>query len=292
MQIKHIEGEITIMIKIVTDSSTLYRVDEANKRNIDIAPLSVTIDGKTYLENEEINSEEFIEIINKGHVPVSSQPSVGNVIDIYNKYPEDEIINITIADGLSGTYSSACMAKNLCDHSERIEVINSKTLCATQRYIVDTAVKLVQMGKSKTEIVDEVNKLIETSKSFLIPNDFDYLVRGGRLSSLAGKIAGVMKLFPIVTLAEDSKSLVKFSTKRTLKKAIEKICDELIENGVDSTYKIFISHGCAEELAQTAKNIINEKIPGVETETYKLGPAFITQGGPNCVAIQSIEKYI
>lgn len=280
------------MIRIISDSSTLYSVEKGKNNNIDIAPLSITINNKTYLENEEIDTEELIEIINEGYIPSSSQPVVGEVINLYNKYPDDEIINISMADGLSGTYNSACMAKNMVDNPQRIEVINSKTLCVPQKYLADTAVKLVKLGKNKEEIVSEINNLIETSKSFLIPKDFDYLVRGGRLSSLMGKIAGVIKLVPVVTLAEDSKSLVKFTTARTLKKAIEKICDTLVENNVDENYKIYISHACAEDLANDIKKLIADKINNADIEIYKLGPAFTTQGGPGCVAIQTIKKYI
>lgn len=279
------------MVRIISDSSTLYSIEEGRKNGIDIVPLSVTIDGNTYKENEEIDSEKFVEIIKKGNLPVSSQPAVGEVIELYNKYKDDEIINITMADGLSGTYGSACMAKNLSEESERIEVINSKTLCVPQRYLVDTAAQLSREGKSQKEIIDVIEKLITTSRSFLIPKDFDYLVRGGRLSSLAGKIAGAIKLVPVVTLSEDSRTLVKFTTKRTFKKALEKICDTLIEDGIDSSYKIFISHGENEEDAIAAKKIICEKISNIEIEIYKLGPVFITQGGPGCIAVQSIKKY-
>ena len=59
-----------------------------------------------------------------------------------------------------------------------------------------------------------------------------------------------------MTLAEDKKSLVKFTTKRTLKKAIQKISEEMINNNVDSNYKIYISHACNEKLAKDIKNII------------------------------------
>lgn len=99
------------MIKIISDSSILYSAKEWEENNIDIAYLSVTIDNKTYKEREEIDTEEFIKIINEGNIPTTSQPSVGEVVNLYNKYPEDEIINIALADGLSGTYNSACMAK-------------------------------------------------------------------------------------------------------------------------------------------------------------------------------------
>ena len=276
------------MIKIVSDSSTLYSIKEGQANNIDIAPLTVSIDNKTYREYEDINTEEFIDIINEGHVPKSSQPSIGHV---YSKYPEDEIINISMADGLSGTYNSACMAKSMDNNPERIDVINSKTLCGPHRYLVDLAVKLVEVGYTRNQIVNEIMKFIETSTSFLIPYDFDFLVRGGRVSSIVGKIGSAIKLVPVMTLSEDSKSLEKFTTKRTYKKAVKKICETFIEKNIDSNYKIYISHACKEDLANEAKEIILEDIKDADIEINLLSPAFTTQGGPGCVAIQVIKKH-
>lgn len=279
------------MVKIVSDSSTLYSVEEGQANNIDIAPLSVTINNKTYGEYVDINTKEFIDIIKEGHIPISSQPAIGAVLEIYNKYPDSEIINISMADGLSGTYSSACMAKNMDNNPERIEVVNSKTLCGPHRYLVNLAVKLAEIGKSKDEILHTLNDMIETSKSFLIPNDFDYLVRGGRLSPLVGRIGSVIKLVPVMTLSEDCKSLEKFTTKRTFKKAVKKVCDALVNENVDSSYNIYISHACKEELAEDAKEVILECIKGADIEIKLLSPAFTTQGGPGCVAIQTIKKH-
>lgn len=279
------------MIKIVADSSTLYSKGEGEEKGIIIAPLAVTINGNTYKEFEDIRTKEFIDIINEGHIPASSQPSIGEVLDIYDQYPDDEIINISMADGLSGTYNSACVAKGMTANPERIEVINSKTLCGPHRYLVNLAVELVKQGKTKQEIVDEINKALEDTKSYLIPHDFDFLVRGGRISSLVGKIGSAIKLVPVMTLAEDKQSLVKFTTKRTFKKAIAKIVEEMIECGVDSNCKIYISHACIDELAEEAKNIILNNIENADIEINLLSPVFTTQGGPGCVSIQYIRKH-
>lgn len=279
------------MIRILSDSSTLYSINEGQAIKVDISPLVVTINNKTYMENEEINSEEFIKLINEGNIPKSSQPPIGYVLDLYSKYPEDEIINISMADGLSGTYNSACMAKNMDINPDRIEVINSKTLCGPQRYLVDLAVQLVDKGYRKEEIISEINKLIETSKSFLIPYDFDFLVRGGRISSLVGKIGSAIKLVPIMALSKDAKSLVKYSAKRSFKKAVKKITEDLLENNIDCNYKIYISHAANLELTLEARDIISENIKDADIEIKELGPAFITQGGPGCIAIQVIKKH-
>lgn len=279
------------MIKILSDSSTLYSIKEGQANNVDIAPLQVTINNETYTEFEDVDSKKLIDLINEGHIPKSSQPSIGKVLELYKKYPDSEIINISMADGLSGTFQSACTAKTLEENSERIEVINSKTLCGPHRYLVDLAVKLAEKGYTKDKIVKDIKDLIETSKSFLIPNDFDFLVRGGRLSPIVGKIGSAIKLVPVLTLSKDGKTLEKFATTRSFKKAMTKICDYLHELKVDDNYKIYITHGFCENLAKEAKEIIINKMKNVDIVTRILSPVFITQGGPGCVAIQVIKKH-
>ena len=279
------------MIRIISDSSSLYSEKKGQEKNITIASLTVHINGKNYREYEDIETEEFIKIINEGHMPTSSQPSIGHVVDIYNQYKEDEIINISMADGLSGTYNSACVARGMAENPERIHVINSETLCGPQKYLVDLAAALVEEGKECKEIVDEINKALKESKSYLIPHDFDYLVRGGRISSIVGKIGSAIKLVPVMTMSDDKKSLVKFTTKRTYKKAVQKIIEQMTEDGISSEHKLYIYHACNEDGAEEIKKIILSAIPDADIEVGLLGPAFTTQGGPGCISIQHIKKH-
>ena len=279
------------MIRIISDSSSLYSEKKGQEKNITIASLTVHINGKNYREYEDIETEEFINIINEGHMPTSSQPSIGHVVDMYNQYEEDEIINISMADGLSGTYNSACVARGMAENPERIHVINSETLCGPQKYLVDLAAALVEEGKECKEIVDEINKALKESKSYLIPHDFDYLVRGGRISSIVGKIGSVIKLVPVMTMSDDKKSLVKFTTKRTYKKAVQKIIEQMTEDGINSEHKLYIYHAFNEDGAEEVKKIILSAIPDADIEVGLLGPAFTTQGGPGCISIQYIKKH-
>ena len=279
------------MIRIISDSSSLYSEKKGQEKNITIASLTVHINGKSYREYEDIETEEFINIINEGHMPTSSQPSIGHVVDMYNQYEEDEIINISMADGLSGTYNSACVARGMAENPERIHVINSETLCGPQKYLVDLAAALVEEGKECKEIVDEINKALKESKSYLIPHDFDYLVRGGRISSIVGKIGSAIKLVPVMTMSDDKKSLVKFTTKRTYKKAVQKIIEQMTKDGINSEHKLYIYHACNEDGAEEIKKIILSAIPDADIEVGLLGPAFTTQGGPGCISIQHIKKH-
>ena len=112
------------MIKIVSDSSTLYSKEEAKKNNLDVRSLSVTIDNKSFKELEELTTEGLVKLIEEGAVPSSSQPAIGDVVEMYEEYPDAEIINISMADGLSGTYQSEWMAKTIVDHGDNIIVFN------------------------------------------------------------------------------------------------------------------------------------------------------------------------
>ena len=132
------------MVQIITDSSTLFTVEEGQKMGIEVLPLCVNI-GELEGRDTQISMDEFYGEIAKGNNPTSSQPPIGEVMETYEKYPDAEIINIAMADGLSGTYQSACGAKESVDNCDNITVINSKTLCGPHRYMVKKA-----LSKKKT----------------------------------------------------------------------------------------------------------------------------------------------
>lgn len=277
------------MTKIISDTSTLYSIAEGAKKNIAINPLNVTINGKTYLEFEEINSKEFLEIINQGHLPTSSQPFIGSVIDSYEKYKNEEIINITMADGLSGTFANATMAKDQVEGAN-IHVINSKTLCGPHRYMVDKAQEWADKGLCAKEIIERLQPIIDSSISFLIPQDFDYLKRGGRCSKAAASLGGLLKLVIVMGQSNDGKSLEKHAISRTYKKALASIANTFKENGVNENYIITISHATNEKQVNETVEFFQKEFNGTDIIVYDLSPAFITQGGPGCLAIQAVLK--
>ena len=134
------------MVRIVSDTSTLYSTSQAKEAGFRVSPLSVTIAGKTYREFDEISSDEFVEIIRQGHMPTSSQPAIGEVEALYSEFSEEEVLNISMAHGLSGTYTSAVAASQLCENADRITVINTRTLCGPHRYMVERAVQWAKEG--------------------------------------------------------------------------------------------------------------------------------------------------
>ena len=277
------------MVRIITDSSTLFTADEAKEMGIDVLPLCVNI-GDLEGRDLQIDMNDFYNRIANGGIPKSSQPPIGEVMDAYEKYPEDEIINIAMADGLSGTYQSACGAKEMVDNKENITVINTKTLCGPHRYMVQKALQMKKEGSTAKEIIAWLEHARENQESFLIPQDFDFLRRGGRLTPMAATFASTLKLKPIMTQTPDGCRLDKYAIKRNMKQAVGAVIERLKKKGVDAKHIIYVSHANVLEDAKKVIQILKEHFPEVEIIMLDLGAAFVTQGGPKCVAIQYIEK--
>ena len=277
------------MLKIITDSSTLYTVEEAKKLGFESVPLNVSI-GDLEGRDLQVDMKDFYERIKKGEIPRSSQPSIGEVLDVFEEYSDSEILNISMADGLSGTYQSACGAKEMMENSERITVFNTKTLCGPHRYMVERAQEMKEAGKSLEEILAWLEDIAECTESFLIPQDFSFLKRGGRLTPVAATLGSVLKLKPIMTLTEDCRKLDKFAIKRTMKSAVNAIIDHMKEKGVDERYKFYVVHADALEDAKGIVANLKEIFGNIDIELHDLSPVFVTQGGPQCIAIQYIEK--
>ncbi|MBR3602850.1 MAG: DegV family protein [Lachnospiraceae bacterium] len=277
------------MVQIITDSSTLYTPDEAKALGFESVPLCVNIgdfEGRDLL----IDMDDYYDRIRKGGIPKSSQPPIGDVVDVYEKYEGHEIINISMADGLSGTYQSACSAKEMLEDGSKVTVINSKTLCGPHRYMVEKAQKMKEAGHSAKEIIEWLENIKEKSESFLIPQDFDFLRRGGRLTPVAAALGSVLKLKPIMTLTEDCKRLDKFAVKRTMKSAVDTVISHLKTRNLDSRHILYISHADALDDAKKIMAQMKETFAQLEVKILELSPVFVAQGGPKCVAIQYIER--
>ncbi|MBQ7859212.1 MAG: DegV family protein [Faecalibacterium sp.] len=275
------------MVSIVSDTSTLYSPAEAKAEGFRVSPLSVTIAGETYKEYVDMDSARFVSIIKQGNIPTSSQPSVGDVSAVYEELKGEPILNIAMADGLSGTYQSAVTAANLCEGAD-IQVVNSRTLCGPHRYMVETAVALAKQGLSREAIMERIQPMIDTSKSYLLPSDFVYLRRGGRLSPLVSYVGQLAKLVPVMTLTEDCKQLTSAGIKRGFKQAVEQVIKLLQPDNLDSKWRIYISHAENTTLAEQARELVSKAFPDAEVQVVKLSCAFCTQGGPDCVAIQTV----
>lgn len=277
------------MVQIVTDSSVLYTEEETKAAGFDVIPLCVSV-GDMDGRDLQIDMEEFYGRIGKGEIPRSSQPPIGDVVEVYEKYQDADVLNICVAAGLSGTYHGALSARDMVESRDRITVFNSRTLCGPHRYMVEKARRMKEEGKGIPEILEWLKSAAEKTESFLIPQDFGFLKRGGRLTPVAAALGSVLKLKPVMRLTEDGTRLDKFFVKRTMSAAVSGIMDHMKKKGIDGRYLLYIVHAAAPKEAGAIREMIEAEFKGIEIRMMDLSPVFVAQGGPGCVAIQYIER--
>lgn len=278
------------MIHIVSDTSTMYTPQQGKEIGATIVPLHVTVDDRSYRDMDTITDDQLMKMIEEKHVPKTSQPALGEKIDAYDELIKngDEVLDIAMSSGLSGTYQSALLAKGQCADPDKIHVFDTQTLCGPHRAMLETALRMVKEGKSVQEIVAVLEEARKTEVSYLIPFDFGFLVRGGRLNSMVGAIGGMLKLIPIMKRGEHGQGLDKFAVTRTVRKGITEILEDMKKEGVTGKFRFYISHAHNEPFALQLKAKLEEVFGNVDVQLFPLTPAFISQGGPECVALQAI----
>lgn len=276
-------------MKIVTDTASLFSPAEGCVAGITVVPACVICGGQVYRDYEDISAEKFLELVHGGAVPTSSQPAIGDLLEVFEE-DQEETLALFIGDGLSGGYQNAVGAKNSIDDNSHIRIIDTKTLAGAEGYLVQKAIRLRTEGYDIDTIEQEIRKSVADSHSFVIPADFEFLKRSGRLTSIAAKIGAMIKIVPVLTQTEDMKKITPFTIKRSWKKATEAILEHLQKKGVDETYEIYICHGGDLKAAETVVSQVKVHFPHVTINLMSLSPTMITHGGPGCVLIQAIRK--
>lgn len=276
-------------MKIIADTATLIPPVQGAAEGMTVIPVCVSIDGQTYQDYTQISSAELLERIARGGVPSSSQPAIGDVLDVLESSSE-EMVFLTVGDGLSGAYQTAMGARNMAEDPERIHIINSRTLAGPLRYLARKAVSLKDQGMSAAQIIENLQGSIESSVSFVIPEDFEFLKRSGRLTAVTAKIGGALKLLPVLTQTKDKTRISPVGIKRGWKAAVELIMQRLENQGVGEGWLISVSHAGTAEKAQGILNQVMDRFPRAEGELLELSPGLMTHGGPGCIVIQAVCK--
>lgn len=276
-------------MKIIADTASLIAPADGAKMGLTVIPVSVAVDGNTYKDYEEITSAEFLRLIEAGAAPTSSQPAIGDILDVLEA-GDDEMVYLTVGDGLSGAYQTAMGARNLLDDPQRVQIINSQTLAGPLNYLVRKALELKEQGMNMQELMARLQESIESSVSFVIPEDFDFLKRSGRLTPMAAKIGGALKLLPVLTQTKDRTRITPLTIKRSWKSAVEAVAQRLRSIGAGEGYLVHVCHAGTPDKARKVLAQLRDSLGKIETELLELSPALITHGGPGCIVIQAIRK--
>lgn len=278
------------MVKITTDTTSMYTVSEGKAMGIDLVPMTLIAGEKSYREIEEINVDELKALIEAGVKLTTSQPAVGEVMDLFEQASEESpILHITMGANFSGAYSSACAVKEMMDDDvkEFITVYESGTVCGINWAMVNIAKDMADKGFAVEEIVKVLDHIKANDRNNMLPQDFAMVQRGGRVSEEERKLDPSLNIVPVLAFNEDRSRFVALGVMPSLKPAIERVIEEFKNTGVDGKYFITIAQSYCMEDAEMAKAMLDEAFPDCSKKIFTLTPVFTVQSGTRCVSIQA-----
>ena len=226
---------------IVTDSNSGITQQEGKEAGIFVLPMPFLIDGTPYLEDINLTQSEFYKHLEQKDTSVStSQPSIGDLSDFWNDIlkTHDEILHIPMSSGLSQSCATAtALAKDL---GGKVYVVNNQRISITQKESVFDAKKLLERGKSASEIKDYLETTKLDSSIYIAVDTMKYLKKGGRVTPAAAAIGSILKIKPVLQIQGDK--LDKFALARSLPKAKE-IMKEAIRKDLNTRFKTLVEEG-------------------------------------------------
>ena len=241
------------MIKIVSDSSADLPIDLIKKYDITLVPLTVTIEGHDYLEKVDLTPEEFFaKMFSSEVLPKTSQPSPASFAEAFSQFGTDtEILCFTISSGLSGTYQSASIGKDLSN--AKVTVFDTLAGSLGHGLQIIRAAELAQQGYTVDEIVANLTEYRENMNILVLLNTLENIVKGGRLSKFQGSLAKILNIKVLLERVEGGKVEI-FEKIRGKKKFQKRVLDVIQERGTDFSSTIFgITHTGNEEDVEELK---------------------------------------
>lgn len=196
-------------IKITSDSTCDLSKELLEKYNISLIPLTVIKDDKAYTDGVTITTDEiFAHVAAGGTLCSTTAGSMGDYLDVFNKYADsyDAIVHISLSSELSSSYQNACLA---AEEFSNVAVIDSRNLSTGQGLVVLKACELASSASSLEEIMQKLNEFTPKVEASFLVDHLDYLVKGGRCSSVAALGANLLNLKPCIEVKEGKMGVVK-----------------------------------------------------------------------------------
>lgn len=237
-----------LKIALVTDSTSVLTEQEVKDNNINVVPIPVIVGDKEYLEGVNITSEQLFEMQRQGAAfPKTSQPSMGQMLELFNKLHDEgyeAIIAITLSSGISGFYQNLVnMAHNNPEYN--LYPYDSKMTVKLQGYLVLAAAKMIKKGLEPEAIINNLDKIRDTIQELFVVDDLKNLSRGGRLSNASAFIGTMLQIKPILTFNDEGK-IVAFDKIRSMKRAVSKVEKLALEKTAELPYRdklrLFVFH--------------------------------------------------
>lgn len=196
--------------------------------------MTTTIKDKTYMGRLTISPPEFYKIMEEPDiVATTSQVNIANMQMEFEKVmqeSDDEIIYVTFSSGLSGTYQSACIIRDIVN-KERITIIDSQGASVGYGLTVLRAAQSIAAQKSKEEIIADINDNIRRMQYIFIVGNLEMLKRGGRINPAAAMIGDLLNIQLILQIVDGK--IIPLEKVHGLKKAQKRFLDIMEQRGYD-----------------------------------------------------------
>lgn len=275
------------MIKIMVDSASDCRNNEIYDM---FMPMAINIGGTEYLDGKTLDNETFYSMLTTTkEFPQTSQPSPGDFAEYFEqvKVDGDELIYFAISSGLSGTYQSANIAKEMVEY-EGIHIIDTKTASHMIGLMAKYAKKLIADGKSASQIVENCEALKGRIKIFAGLDTLEYLKRGGRIGKASALVGTLANIKPIIAISEEG-VVDPVGKALGVPRAIQTIVEKVKEYEIDESFPVCSLYTYGEENIDKLEKKLEAE--GYQTaERLQIGSTIGTHVGPGVYGVFFVSK--
>ena len=227
-------------VAIVTDSNSGISQAEGKELGIYVIPMPCLVDGKLYFEDVDITKEQFYHFMESDADLTTSQPSPGDVMDLWDKLLKeyDEIVHIPMSSGLSASCSTAMGLAQ--DYDGKVQVVNNQRISVTMQQSVMDAKHLAATGKSAAQIKEILEKEALESSIYLVVDTLKYLKKGGRITPAAALLGSALNLKPLLQI--QGEKLDAYKKVRGMKAAKKNMLDAM-KKDVEGRFADYVAKG-------------------------------------------------
>ena len=278
------------MIRIFVDSASDYTMDDLKAHGLELFPISITIGDDSYQDGVNLQRDQLYEKLAAGCTfPTTSQPSIQFFLDAFESAKEqgDELIYLALSSALSGTYQSACTAKEMVGY-DGVYIIDTLSATYTIKIMADHAAALRRQGHSAAEIVTAIEALKSRVKVIAVPDSLEYLCRGGRVNRATAAIGTLANIKPIITVTPDGRIGVPAKC-IGIGKSIAYLIKHLQDYPIDTNFPLYPIYSYGTKNCEKAEEKLAQAGIAMEPR-MQIGPTIGTHIGPEALGIVYVQK--
>ena len=274
-------------LAVITDSSAFLQAEALRKEDLFVLDIPVNIDGQEYVEGVNLTAQEFYEkMASASELPKTSQPSIAKLDEILSSLKAKgytHALGLFLSSGISGFYQNIQYMK---DEYEGLTIAfpDTRITSAPLGYMVESVFKWAEQGDGFESILDKVTEQIENTSAFIMVDDLDHLVKGGRLSNGAAILGNLLSIKPILYF-NDQGVIEVYEKVRTEKKATKRLVEIVKEATTNGNYQITVIHGNAPQKAADLRQLLIDGGVATDVSIATFGSVIGTHLGEGSIAL-------